>query len=146
MKNNHKPKDGWVIHNGGKTHHIHGVLHCDDGPAAIYNNGQFLEYYQHGLLHRDGGPAVIVDTGLEKYYQYGELHREDGPAVVRARGTHEYFIHGKRHRDDGPAVIWTSGKLSYYYNNSPVKEGDFLFNLIKANEKKRLKKEDAYAK
>ena len=55
-----------------------GFLHCDDGPAVIYDDGT-EEWYKHGVPHRIGGPAYISST-LKVWFNDGLIHNEDGPA------------------------------------------------------------------
>lgn len=45
-------------------------------------------------LHCEDGPAVVWPNGDEYYYINGMLHREDGPAVVRANGTKYWALNG----------------------------------------------------
>ncbi len=71
-----------------------GYVHCNSGPAVIYNNRQ--EWYQNGKLHRDDGPAIIYHGGAQLWYQHGRRHRDDGPAVVYASGGKEWYQRGTR--------------------------------------------------
>ena len=100
------------------------ALHCVDGPAVEYDNGDKV-YYIHGKLHRENGPAIERANGDEEYFIHGKRHREDGPAVERANGDIEYFIHGKRHREDGPAIEWANGKKFYFLHGEEYISGDY---------------------
>jgi len=42
---------------GNKWWRLNGVLHREDGPAIIWNNGD-TEWFSHGKHHRLDGPAV----------------------------------------------------------------------------------------
>ena len=63
-----------------------GWYHCEDGPAVVWNNGDY-QYRKNGLLHRIDGPASVRhhahDQISEAWYVEGKLHREGGPAVSR---------------------------------------------------------------
>lgn len=48
------------------------------------------KWYHNGLLHREDGPAVIYNSGEWEYYRHGILHREDGPAS-NINGNHWYL-------------------------------------------------------
>jgi hypothetical protein len=49
-------------------------------------------YYVNGLLHREDGPAIIEDNGDKFWMQNHMLHRLDGPASEFADGGKEWFI------------------------------------------------------
>ena len=49
-------------------------------------------WYLNGLIHREDGPAVIWDDGTKMWYKRSRLHREDGPAVVYDDGEKEWWI------------------------------------------------------
>lgn len=135
-----------VIHQESGYHYVawtlRGRLHRQDGPAVIYDDGNY-EWYCHGQVHRDNGPAVKHD-GKHEWYQHDELHREDGPAVeifngpqagllqwmqqgkrhrddgpayVHPDGTQEWWCRGQQHREDGPAVIFGDGTEQYWINH-----------------------------
>jgi hypothetical protein len=92
------------------------VLHREDGPALIYNDGT-KHWYRYGRLHRLGGPAAEWESGTMEWCVNGRYHREDGPAVERSNGGKEWWIDGKRHRVDGPAIISGGGEIMWYLNN-----------------------------
>jgi hypothetical protein len=69
-----------------------GVLHREDGPAIVYNDGTKY-FYKNGLLHREDGPAIEYANGDGAYYIYGQMHREDGPAEIIVDGNKEYWIY-----------------------------------------------------
>lgn len=98
-----------------------GFAHRDNGPAAIYPNGQ-EEYYKHGVLHREGGPAILGYNGDQVWYKNGKIHREDGPAFIAQNGKEEYLQNNQLHRVDGPAVIFPSGVLQWWENGKLIKE------------------------
>lgn len=56
------------------------------------------EYHNdEGLLHREDGPAVIWNDGEKEWYINGERHREDGPAIIYANGIKEWYLDGRRY-------------------------------------------------
>ena len=67
------------------------LLHREDGPAVIYNDGG-LSYYQYNKLHRVDGPAVTYKDGSKRWLQFGKLHRLDGPAYEPKGGGHSWHI------------------------------------------------------
>ena len=97
---------------------LNGVLHREDGPAAIEPNGSF-EWRWKGEFHRDGGPAVNKD-GILYWYQHGVLHREDGPALEYPSGAKMWVRNGLYYRTDGPAVIDASGAMYWWINHRHV--------------------------
>lgn len=127
-----------MCRSGNKTMFLlAGLIHRDDGPAEVENDGPFAgsyAYLRFGVLHRVDGPAVYVVGVREAWYQHGKFHREDGPAVVwydvmngRVPVTIYYFVNDKRHRTDGPAVIHynddrTLLKMSYYENGKKIRK------------------------
>lgn len=74
-------------------------------------NGKYIEddavcWYKNGLLHREDGPAIICNDGTQEWYIEGARHREDGAAIEYADGDKQWFMHGIPHRLDGPALDW----------------------------------------
>lgn len=57
--------------------------------TIIYRNAD-------GDRHREDGPAAIYANGNQYWYKNGECHREDGPAIVYADGTQ--FLYEARDR------------------------------------------------
>jgi hypothetical protein len=47
-------------------------------------------------LHCDDGPAIEFPNGEKWYLKDNQLHRKDGPAIVRLNGHVEYWEHGKQ--------------------------------------------------
>lgn len=50
-----------------------------------------------GRLHREDGPAVIYETGEWEYYQHHQPHRIDGPALkyfVAGRWVYYWRLNG----------------------------------------------------
>lgn len=60
----------------------------------IKSTGTAIRYYIVGtsIVHRDDGPAIIYNNGTKKWYQYGKLHREDGPAAEYYDGGKYWFF------------------------------------------------------
>ena len=112
--------------NGTIRYFLDGVLHREDGPAAIYPNGT-KEYYKHGVLHRLDGAALIHKYGTETWYKDGKIHRDsDAPAFSDMNGTKYYYKNGELYRDnDGAAVEYRNGTEEYWTNGKIVK---IIFN------------------
>ena len=57
-----------------------------------------VRYYKPGtdVLHREDGPAEVYENGGEYWYKEGELHREDGPAIMFPDGRQYWCIDGKQ--------------------------------------------------
>ena len=73
-----------------ELHYKNGILHYDNGPATIRNNGD-IAYYHDGLLDRKDGPAVITNK-RETWYTNGVKNRIDGPAeITKGTQTNVYF-------------------------------------------------------
>lgn len=89
-----RQRHGLIIEkNGLQRWYVFGLLHREDGPAAIYPNGTLM-YYINGLRHRVGEPAVIYPNGLKQYYEKDVLHRVDGPAEIMSNGKFNWYIKG----------------------------------------------------
>jgi len=73
-----------------------GRLHREDGPAAIYNNGEYEVWCLNGQLHRIGGPTKIWSNGSEEWWFDGKLHRLDGPAQEWNSGEKGWRIDGEK--------------------------------------------------
>ena len=89
-------------------YNMKGELHCTDGPAVIYTNGD-EEWYYDGKLHREDPdlPAVRRKTYVA-WYWHGQRHRSGGPACIEIRDgviRQTWYNHGTIHREDGPAKI-----------------------------------------
>lgn len=94
---------------------LFGLVHREDGPAMICNNGDKIWYWM-GKKHRDNAPAVIMNNGNKFWYQNGKKHREDGPAAELIRGTKYWYQHDIKHRVGGPAVECSAGYKFWYQN------------------------------
>lgn len=70
---------------------------------------QFVDV--NGNLHCEDGPAIIWDDGSTGWYNHGQKHREDGPAFEWADGSKSWFYNNKRHRLDGPALMSIRGNV-----------------------------------
>jgi hypothetical protein len=63
-----------------------------------YNEEKKHVYYTIGyskVLHREDGPALISDDGNIEWWFNGKLHREDGPAVIYWHGFKEWYLNGR---------------------------------------------------
>lgn len=91
---------------GNQRYYLNGLLHRNDGPAAIYSSG-YQQWFEHGKLHRIGGPAVTFDDNhREEWWINNQRHRIGGPAVI-CTDCEEWYKNDYLHRLDGPAVICT---------------------------------------
>ncbi len=96
----------------------------------IIRRGSKLEYYKDGLLHRDDGPAVVYNNGLGYWYKFGKIHRDGGPAVDWGNGEVSWYRKGVYHREDGPAVEWEGENVWYVNGIKATSERPFLKLLI----------------
>jgi hypothetical protein len=53
------------------------------------------------IIHRDDGPAIIWDDGSEFWYSSGVNHREDGPSATYAGGTMHWHVFGTNYDFSG---------------------------------------------
>jgi len=96
------------------------ILHCDWGPAVIYEDGT-QEWYCEGLLHRIGDPAVIHSDGTKEWWVEGLRHRTDGPAVIRSDGTKEWYCLSRLHRIDGVQPLSDQMVLEWWVESKSIK-------------------------
>ena len=66
-----------------------------DGPARIYTNMSYKEWFIDNKLHRVDGPAVMNRHGYKSWYVDDRLHRVDGPAAIYPCGEQEWYVYGK---------------------------------------------------
>lgn len=52
-----------------------GRIHCEDGPAMIFESGTKFWYY-NGIKHRYDGPAYIGSDGSKRWYLNGVEYSE----------------------------------------------------------------------
>lgn len=86
-----------------------------------------------GQLHCDDGPAVEWTDGQKEWWVNGELHRLDGPAIEAAYGHHdhqEWWVDGKRHRLDGPAIDYRDGGKAYHIAGRRFNPHDYPVAVI----------------
>lgn len=69
------------------------LLHNQNGPAVISEDGKHFQYYYKGLLHREDGPAVDFPNH-KQYWIHGKLHNQNGPAIIHNFKIEKYFYHG----------------------------------------------------
>lgn len=77
-------------------------------------------HYRDGVLHREDGPAEIYNDGSQVWLRYGEVHREDGPAIINQDGSQFWYLHDKPHRLDGPAMLWSGGYKQWKWYGEDV--------------------------
>jgi hypothetical protein len=66
-------------------------------PIKIFREGTAQVWRRDGLIHREDGPAMIWDDGMQAWYRNDLLHREDGPAVIYPGGTCTWWFNGRCH-------------------------------------------------
>jgi hypothetical protein len=60
-----------------------------------------IEYKnEHGLLHREDGPAIVWNDGTKAWFINGEYHREDGPAIEWSDGSKFWYLNDKNYSED----------------------------------------------
>lgn len=52
-------------------------------------------HFKDGVLHNEDGPAVIYENGTKRWYIDGKAHREDGAAVEYKNGKKIYLYNGR---------------------------------------------------
>ena len=55
-----------------------------------------IEILKDGFLHCEEGPALIFDTGTKIWFFGGKRHRLDGPACEYVNGFKEWYIDGEQ--------------------------------------------------
>jgi hypothetical protein len=89
-------KNGLTVdEHGTRRWYVNGHLHCDDGPAVEYAEGDRF-WWVNGQLHRSDGPAAERADGTRVWYVNDLLHRSDGPAIERADGTRRWYLNGQQ--------------------------------------------------
>ena len=95
-----------------------------------YNDGG-VEYYKNGVLHREDGPALIKENGDKEWYFNGVLHRDDGPAIELHNGERSWFTNGKREDTYGnDYIVCPSIKKKVDINIIYKKFEEDILNLI----------------
>jgi len=62
---------------------------------AKFPNGDLM-WCQDGVVHREDGPAVIYQDGSKCWLQKGFYHRIDGAAIELSDGRKEYHVLGEK--------------------------------------------------
>ncbi len=113
---------------------LNGIMHRNDEPARVYNDGT-TSWMKQGVFYRRDGPALVDSAGSYSWYprrgdgypsfmyEHGYilwagplnvLHRYNGPARIYEEGRIEWYKGGVLHRIGGPAVIHLSGDVEYW--------------------------------
>ncbi|QGR53586.1 hypothetical protein [Moumouvirus maliensis] len=153
---NSKDNSYYIIKEGTKIWYKNGLIHRDELPAMICENGtqkwyQYGKYcrendlpciishhgtkiwYLNGRIGRVGdSPAIIEPDGTKKWYKNGLLHRDNGPAIIEPNGTIKWFQNGKLHRDNMPAII-EPNMVYKWYTNGKYNRNDDLPAIININ-------------
>lgn len=79
-----------------------------------HKDGTVSDSYNGNILHREDGPAIIHNDGYQAWYMDDERHREDGPAVIFPSGSKNWYINGVLHRLDGPAIETCNHNQTWY--------------------------------
>lgn len=58
--------------------------------------GGLIGFYYEGKLHCDDGPALIYPNGDKCFYKQGLPHNAEGPAVIKASGENFYYLEGQK--------------------------------------------------
>jgi hypothetical protein len=58
---------------GGKSYHLNGKIHREDGPAVEDADGQ-KQWLLNDCLHREDGPAIVWPNGNEYFYLNDERY------------------------------------------------------------------------
>lgn len=70
-------KNGWIEDiSGTKYHYVNDQIHCDDGPAVVYYDGD-KEWFINGKRHRENGPACEYSMSFNRcktYWYYNGEH------------------------------------------------------------------------
>jgi hypothetical protein len=82
------------------------IVYCKDNYNEEYASDDFKlsensdAYYKGYLIHRENGPAVIWNDGSASWYFEGKRHRIDGPAIEYKDGRRYWYLHGKRYCEE----------------------------------------------
>jgi hypothetical protein len=102
-----------------KIYNKDGQLHCDNGPAIIFANGN-KHWYKNGLLHREDGPAM-EELYKHCWYINGKLHRKNNPAIIFCSGVEHWYLDGQLHRNFGPAIV-QQGDYYEWFSHGAARE------------------------
>jgi hypothetical protein len=70
---------------------------------------------RNGLLHREDGPAIIDNNGDKFWMINDKPHRLDGPAAEFADGGQEWFVDGKHIKCSSQEEFERILKLKLYW-------------------------------
>jgi hypothetical protein len=96
----------------------------------IDKRGNIYWHNEQKQLHCEDGPAIEWVNGDKEWFINGNRHREDGPAVEYAEGSKEWWVNGVRHRLDGPAVEYVNVKPQWWINGKFYLKEDFPLIVI----------------
>ena len=97
----------------------------DESTCNVDEYGDKRWTFSNGELHCVNGPAVEFADGDKFWYIHDKLHRVDGPAIEYTNGDKEWYIHGEHHRVDGPAVEYTNGSKAYWHMGKQIDENKY---------------------
>ena len=118
---------------GTHTWYCNGKIHCDDGPAVKFVNGDLI-WYKDGSIHRyNDEPAMITNDGELSWYKDGKLHRNNGPAYILPSERKEWYQHGRLNRIDGPAVEWNDDTPQWYINGRELSKKEI--KIVRLNDR-----------
>jgi hypothetical protein len=93
-------------------------------------NGTVKYLNKDGLLHKEDGPAIIWNDGSVEWFFDGRRHREDGPALILNNKSEFWYNRDRLHRMDGPSIIWNDGESSYYYFGEECTEKEYNEKIL----------------
>lgn len=112
--------NGWQDIAGHKVHFRNGMIHCDDGPAIVCDDGS-KAWFSNGLIHNFMKPAIKWGNGDYEFWYEGKRHRLCGPAVVYADECkdHLWYHYGALQNSDNQEHIKTV--ISKIYRCDPAR-------------------------
>jgi hypothetical protein len=107
----------------------------EESISTIDKYGTKICTNKNGKLHCLDGPAIEYSNGDKEWYQNGKKHRVDGPAIECVNGNKEWWQNGKLHRIGGPAIQWSNGKKFWYLGGIVYVNREDFFNELTDEEK-----------
>ena len=92
--------------------------------VRTYKDGS-IKHWKDGVLHNENGPAAIYPDGGKFYWVNGEQHRVDGPAMICGNGDLCWMQNDGFHRVDGPAMVDADGTKSWFLFNHELTEEEY---------------------
>jgi len=95
-------------------------------------DNEIMTWKINGVIHKEDGPAIICENGYQEWYLYDQLHRLDGPAIIHPQGYNEWYYNGKLHRMDGTALDHPHVKKWYIHGTELTEQqfNKFILTII----------------